>query len=111
MAKGKGSKKQARREEKLKRKRLTAQLIERLTPGFGRWVAEHMPKGTKWDDAARDGAMAKCVGDYLCSVFPSMDNERLHRIAKVNVRVKERRINVDMPGIARGILRAGGAIN
>ncbi len=105
------SKKQKRREEKLQRKRLTADLVKRLTPAFGRWCADHMPKGTKWEEAAADGVMANCVGEYLCSVFPAMPAARLHRIANANVRVKERRINVDMPGIARGILRAGGAIN
>jgi hypothetical protein len=106
MAKRKRVKKTKRRE----RAALVQAMVKRLTPGFGRWCGEHMPKGTKWDDAASDGVMAECVGNFLCAVFPSMEDKLLHRIATINVRIKARRINVDMPGLARAILRAGGTI-
>lgn len=110
MGKGKKSRKKQKREAKLQRKRLTAKMVAVLTPRFGKWCSEHMPKGSSWDDAAT-GGMVESVGKWLATEFPSMDPETLDRIAESNVRVKERRINVDMPGLARAILRAGGAIN
>ena len=107
----KTSKKQAKKIKRRERKALADSIVRRLARSFGPWCHEHMPKGTKWDDAAADGVMGECVGNYLCEIFPDMDKEWLRRLAEANVRIKERRINVDMPGIARGILKLGGAFD
>lgn len=101
----------AKREAKRRRKELTAKLVARLHPAFGRWCSEHMPKGTKWEEAAGDDGMVRVVGDFLVDAFPSMDEGHLRRIATANVQIKERRINVDMVKIARTILRAKDVIS